>query len=169
MADIKDRIMDIIGEFQLSSLATLTTHGKPWTRYVMVRGNDDMTVRCATFVNERKVDQIKENQEVHITCGCTNPAQRGPYLQIAGRARMTTDEAERHALWHEMFSHVFEGPDDPKAHAGPIDALNQAIPNCRLVLGDTETKNHGALYHSCRRLLQLSWTASLVLLYSPSM
>ncbi|MFC1462887.1 pyridoxamine 5'-phosphate oxidase family protein, partial [Verrucomicrobiota bacterium] len=86
----------------------------PWTRYVMVRADDTMTVRCATFIHARKVEQIKANPEVHITCGCTNPAEQKPYLQIQGRAHMTTDEKERHALWTDMYSHVFEGPDDPK-------------------------------------------------------
>lgn len=114
MADLKERILDIIGQFQLSSLATITTDGKPWTRYVMVRADKSMTFRCATFVDARKVEQIKANPEVHITCGCTNPAERGPYLQVQGRAELTTDEKQRHGLWSDMFSHVFEGPDDPR-------------------------------------------------------
>jgi len=114
MAGIKERILEVVGRFQLSSLATITPDGKPWTRYVMVRGDDTMTMRCATFVSARKVEHIKANPEVHITCGCMNPAERQPYLQIQGRAELTTDEKERHDLWSDMFSHVFSGPDDAK-------------------------------------------------------
>ena len=48
--------------------------------------------------NSQKVQQIENDPEVHITCGVDNPMEMKPYLQIQGRARFTTDEAERHAL-----------------------------------------------------------------------
>jgi general stress protein 26 len=59
------------------------------------------------------VGQIEKNPEVHLTCGVIDPLKPDPYLQIQGRGRMTTDEAERHVFWNDMLSDIFEGPDDP--------------------------------------------------------
>jgi general stress protein 26 len=114
MSDLKGRILQVLGQPQLSSLATVTAEGKPWVRYVMVVSDNHMTVRFASFVGARKIEQIKRNPEVHLTCGVTNPTDMKPYLQIQGRARFTTEEKERHGFWNEMLRPIFDGPDDPK-------------------------------------------------------
>jgi general stress protein 26 len=108
------RILEILKELQLASLATVTEDGKPWTRYVIVLADEELTIRCATFVDARKVAQIKNNPEVHVTCGVTDPAVMAPYLQIAARARLATDQAERHGFWNPSLDPIFSGPDDPK-------------------------------------------------------
>ena len=113
MADLKERILQIITQPQLSGFATVTEEGKPWVRYVMTVGGDDMEIRFASFVGARKVRQIAANAEVHLNCGVTDPAKMAPYLQIQGRARFTTEEGERHGFWSDMLAPIFSGPDDP--------------------------------------------------------
>ncbi len=112
--DLKARILEVMKPFRLTSLATVTDEGNPWVRYVMTRGNDDMKLRTATFVNARKVAQINRNPEVHLTTGITNPMVVSPYLQIQGRAFLTKEEVERHAFWDDILAPIFSGPDDPK-------------------------------------------------------
>ena len=114
MSDLKERIYAILAQPQLAGLATVTEEGKPWVRYVMAVTSEDMTVRCATFIGARKVKQIEKNPEVHLTCGVTNPMEMVPYLQIQGRAALTTDKEARHGFWSEMLAPIFDGPDDPK-------------------------------------------------------
>jgi general stress protein 26 len=113
MAELKEKIFEAVQNPQLASLATITEEGKPWVRYVMVTGNRDMTLRCATFVTSRKVAQIRKNPEVHITCGVTDLQSMQPYLQIQGRAEILTDETERHGYWKEELTRYFSGKDDP--------------------------------------------------------
>ena len=113
MTELKDRILNELGHLQLASLATVTESGLPWTRYVMITGDDSLTIRCATFLGSRKVQQIQNNPEVHITCGITDPLEMKPYLQIQGRAEVITDEAERHALWNPSLESIFSDADDP--------------------------------------------------------
>ena len=113
MAELKQRILDILKTPQLSGLATITEDGKPWVRYVMAMASDDLTIRCATFVTARKVKQIENNPEVHLTCGVTDPMTMAPYLQIQGKAQLNTGKEARHAFWSEMLSPIFDGPDDP--------------------------------------------------------
>jgi len=112
MSSLKEQIAAIITPLQLSSLATLAG-GKPWVRYVMTTGGDDLSVRFATYAGARKVAQIAANPEVHVTLGVNDPAMMKPYLQIQGRARFSTEAAERHGFWSEMLANYFSGPDDP--------------------------------------------------------
>ena len=114
MSDLKQRILQITQQLQLASLATVTEEGKPWVRYVMAVSDEGLAMRCATFATARKVKQIEKNPEVHLTCGVTDPAVMKPYLQIQAKARLATDEAERHGFWNESLQGIFDGPDDPK-------------------------------------------------------
>ncbi len=113
MSDLKSRILQILQQPQLAGLATMTQDGKPWVRYVMTVASADMTIRCATFVNARKVKQITMNPEVHLTCGITDPQKMAPYLQIQGRATLNTSREARHGFWTDMLAPIFSGPDDP--------------------------------------------------------
>ena len=128
MSELKDKIYQILCKPQLAALATVTAEGKPWVRYVMVLADEDMTIRFATFVQSRKVGQIKANPEVHLTCGVTNPSEVIPYLQIQGKAVLKTDETTRHAFWHDMLKPIFDGPDDPKY--GVIEVVPSQIEYC---------------------------------------
>jgi general stress protein 26 len=113
MPELKERILEILQQPQLSGLATLTEDGKQWVRYVMTAATDDLTIRCATFASARKTRQVEKNPNVHITCGVTDPREMKPYLQIQGRASVTTDKDTRHAFWNETLAPIFSGPDDP--------------------------------------------------------
>jgi general stress protein 26 len=113
MSDVKERILEVLKRPQLACLATTTEDGKPWVRYVFIVGSDDLTVRCATFVNARKVAQIKKNSEVHFTCGITELTDTKPYLQVQCRAAFSTDQAEKAAFWNPGLESIFKGADDP--------------------------------------------------------
>ena len=113
MSDLKQRIYDIIRKPQLTSMATITEGGKPWVRYVISVGSEDLSIRFASFVNARKAGQIKHNPEVHLTCGVPDLEVMNPYLQIQGKARLTTEKVERQAFWNDKLQGIFKGPEDP--------------------------------------------------------
>lgn len=116
MPNLKERIMDVVkGGPKLSGFATINQDGKPWVRYVMAETSEDLTFRFTSFVNARKIEQIANNAESHLTCGISDPIDmRAPYLQVEGRASFTTDREERHAFWTDRLRVLFEGPDDPR-------------------------------------------------------
>jgi len=136
MPNLTERILDVVKAPCLAGLATTTTDGKPWVRYVMTEASDDLTFRCASFRNARKIAQIERNPEVHLTCGITDPTNMGPdmgpYLQIQGRAEFTTDREARHAFWNDRLSALFEGPDDPEY--GVVIVRAYRIEFCRVGL-----------------------------------
>lgn len=114
MSELNQRILDIIHKPQLASLASVTELNNPWVRYVVTVGDGNFILRCATLVDSRKVEQIKNNPNVHLTCGVSSFLAMQPYLQIQAKARVTTDKDERHNFWNDMIAPIFTGPDDPK-------------------------------------------------------
>jgi general stress protein 26 len=113
MSDLAQRIFTIIKEPHLAGFATITEDGKPWVRYVIPHASGDLTIRFSTFIGSRKVAQLKKNPEVHLTCGVTDLATAQTYLQIQGKAELSTDKAEREAFWNDYLTRYFKGPDDP--------------------------------------------------------
>ena len=113
MSDLKDKITDGLKKLQLANLATITADGVPWTRYVMISGDENLVLRSATLVSSRKAGQIRKNPEVHLTCGVLDPMEMKPYYQIQGTAEIITDETERYAFWNPSLEPIFDGPDDP--------------------------------------------------------
>jgi general stress protein 26 len=121
MTDLEEKIYGAIKSPQLMSLATVTEDGKPWVRYVMGFGSEDLAVQFVTSLRSRKVAQIKNNPEVHLVCGASVLEQTQPYLQISGRAEITTDEEERQRCWKDELKAYFSGPDDPNYCIGVVE------------------------------------------------
>ena len=113
MEDLQKRILAIINKPHLAAFATVTEGGKPWVRYVMPVASGDMTIRFSTFINSRKASQIRNNPEIHLVCGVTDPMNWENYMQIQGRAKVVTDQVEKDAFWNDEIKKIFKGPDDP--------------------------------------------------------
>ena len=113
MSEVKQKILAKIGKVTLSALATITEDGKPWVRYVTPRGDENLNLWLATFINSRKVAQIRKNPEVHLTVGVTEMEKPEPYLQVQGRAEILTDAETKKAAWGDHLKNIFSGPDDP--------------------------------------------------------
>ena len=64
MKTLEQNIYDVIKMPHLSNFATVTEDGKPWTRYVMAMGSEDLTIRFSSYRDARKVNHIKNNSEV---------------------------------------------------------------------------------------------------------
>lgn len=113
MNDLEKRIFSIINKPGLACLATITEDGKPWARYVIAVGFEDMTIRLATFLASKKVKHIAKNPNVHLVCGVPNAEYQDSYLQIQGSAIVTTDKLEKQSFWNNQLKNIFTGPDDP--------------------------------------------------------
>jgi len=113
MDKLEETILAAVKAPQLMALATVTEDGRPWVRYVMGFGTDDFSIRFVTSLQTRKVAHIRDNPEVHIACGAFSLEETEHYLQISGRAEVTTDETERNLCWNDHLKAYFSGPDDP--------------------------------------------------------
>ena len=113
MSDLKEKILEKMKEHTLASFATVSEDGKPWTRYVVVKADDQLNIWFATFKNSRKTLQVVKNPEVHLTLGITDPQTAVSWLQIQGRAELFEDAETRNAVWYDLLNSIFSGPDDP--------------------------------------------------------
>lgn len=110
---LKQKIASVINKNPLAGFATLTKSGMPWVRYVTISSDSDLTLRFASHIDARKIGQIKLNSDVHLTCGATDPKDTSRYIQIQGRAEVSTKRADRHKLWNSDLKKIFDGPNDP--------------------------------------------------------
>jgi general stress protein 26 len=111
--EIKGKILSKFTGPTLCALATVTEDGKPWVRYVTPFADEHLTLWMATFVHSRKVGQIRNNSEVHLTTGVASMEKAESYLQIQGRADILSDAATKKAVWTDHLKGIFSGPDDP--------------------------------------------------------
>ena len=102
-----------MNEHTLASFATITEDGKPWTRYVVVKADDQMNVWFATFKNSRKTHQIAINPQIHLVLGVTDPQTAVSWLQIQGQAEIIGDAETKNRVWYDLLGSIFSGPDDP--------------------------------------------------------
>ena len=114
MSDLKQRIFDASKELQLVNLATITEDSKPWVRYVMGKADEDLLFRFCTSKGTRKVAQIRKNPNVHICLGVSDLETAKNWLQVEGKAEVTTEKGERESFWFDELKNYFSGPDDPE-------------------------------------------------------
>jgi len=113
MSDLKQRIYEASKDMQLINVATITEEGKPWVRYVMGLADKDLIFRFCTHEESRKVGQIRNNPDVHISLGVSSLETAKNWVQVQGSAEVSTDKADRDAFWFDDLKNYFSGPDDP--------------------------------------------------------
>lgn len=113
-SELENKIRAVLASPQVAALATVTGEGKPWVRYVTLRIADDLSLRVVTGASTRKAAEIRACPYVHLTCGSLKPPDDSVYLQIAGRAELSSDPEEKKALWIDEYLRYFKGPDDPE-------------------------------------------------------
>jgi len=97
---------------KLASLATIKDK-KPWVRFV-VSYNDGLILYISTYASSRKVKEIENNPDVHVTIGGSLENLKAPYVQIAGCASIRNDVKIRRKCWHNYMKVYYSGPDDPE-------------------------------------------------------
>lgn len=110
---VKEIILNVIQGVHSASLATLK-EGKPWVRYVMCAPmGDALSLYCSTSLKSRKIAQLETNPDFHITMGWNEAEQKGPYLQISGKAVIHTDAETKKKCWVPAYEMFFGTPENP--------------------------------------------------------
>lgn len=113
MNDLKQRIFDAAKDFQLINFATITEDGRPWVRYVVGKADKDLVFRFCSHLGARKIAQVRKNPNVHISLGAKDLESANHWLQVEGKAEVSTDKADRDSFWFDDLKNYFSGPDDP--------------------------------------------------------
>ena len=110
--ELKNKIIKVIKEYPVGSIATIKD-GKPWVRYMAMQAESDLTLYTTVFVSSRKIGQIRENNNVHITFGVDNKNWERPYINVEATAEILTDLETKKKCWCDILSQFFKGPEDP--------------------------------------------------------
>lgn len=113
MADLKEKILAVLRQRRVASLATVTPDGAPWVRYVVPQVDDDLTLLVPTHARSRKVAHLRANPEVHLTTGVSNMETARHYVQVQGTAEVLDDADAKEAAWRPHLASYFKGADDP--------------------------------------------------------
>jgi general stress protein 26 len=79
----------------------------------MAKADKDLVFRFCSRLDTKKIRHIKNNPNVHISLGVTSLETARNWLQVEGKAEVSTDKTERHAFWFDELKDYFSGPDDP--------------------------------------------------------
>lgn len=113
MSEIREKILATMNDYTLASFVTVTAENLPWTRYVVVKADDQMNIWFATFKESRKVNQIARSPEVHLVLGVTDMSKAVSWIQVQGTAEILEDADSKKAVWYDMLEPMFNGPEDP--------------------------------------------------------
>jgi general stress protein 26 len=96
----------------LLALATVDSDGCPHVRYMKGVIDDQLIIRCPTFVGTGKMNHIRQCADVSLTCGDIDSRQPGSYFQITAKATISQASEDRKTAWTQRMEKWFSGPDD---------------------------------------------------------
>lgn len=107
---LEEQIEKVLDANQICSFATVEG-SKPKVRY-MALYHEGLTMYLATSRKTDKVDEVKDNPNVHILVGYDGKTS-SDILQIQATASISKDNALREKLWSDAMAQWFDGPHDP--------------------------------------------------------
>ncbi|MDD9266463.1 pyridoxamine 5'-phosphate oxidase family protein [Paenibacillus sp. GCM10023248] len=107
---LEEQIEKVLEANSICSFATVEG-SKPKVRY-MALFHEGLTIYLATNRKTDKVDEVRDNPNVHILVGFDGKAS-SDILQIQATAAISNDNALREKLWTDDMAKWFDGPHDP--------------------------------------------------------
>lgn len=101
----------ILNNQLIGTMATIEGD-KPHNRY-MTFYNDNFTLYTVTSKNTHKVEELSKNPYTHILIGYDGKGFGDAYLEIEGKAEVSSDEGMKEKVWNKVLRFWFDGPDDP--------------------------------------------------------
>lgn len=109
--NVQNEIRKILTEHRIGALSTMKGD-QPYSRLMIFRYENDLLYTISSR-KTGKVQDILENEKVHILLGIANGCFGKPYLEITATATIHDDKEMRDHFWHENFRKYLSGPDDP--------------------------------------------------------
>lgn len=101
----------ILKDNLIGTMATIEGN-KPHSRY-MTFYNDHFTLYTVTKKDTHKVEELSKNPYTHILIGYDGKGFGDSYLEIEGKAEVSSDEGMKEKVWNKALRFWFDGPDDP--------------------------------------------------------
>ncbi|WP_077624076.1 pyridoxamine 5'-phosphate oxidase family protein [Sediminibacillus massiliensis] len=108
---IRKTAEDILDSNLIGTLSTVK-NDKPFSRY-MTFFNDNLTLYSATDKDTHKIEDIDQNNNVHILIGYKGEGLDDSYLEIEGKASIEESAEIKGKIWNDKLDPWFDGPEDP--------------------------------------------------------
>lgn len=100
----------ILEDNMVGTMATIKGD-KPHSRY-MTFFNDNFTLYTVTSDDTNKVEELSKNPYTHILIGYDGKGLGDEFLEIEGRAEISSDDSMREKVWNDVLKGWFTGPHD---------------------------------------------------------
>lgn len=109
--ELKEKILSILQNQQTGVLATVRDH-KPHSCFMMFF-HQDLTLYVATDHLSRKVDDIKENNNVHVLIGNNGKSWGEEFIEVEADAYLEDSAQLKKQFWNDSLNKWLDGPEDP--------------------------------------------------------
>jgi general stress protein 26 len=108
---INEEVIRILSEHKVGTLSTMKGD-QPFSRYMIFR-NEGFTLYTISSKATEKVQDILENNKVHILLGFEGGGYGKPYIDMTAEATIHDEKELKDKFWHDNFRKYLSGPDDP--------------------------------------------------------
>ncbi|MCA0989356.1 pyridoxamine 5'-phosphate oxidase family protein [Guptibacillus algicola] len=109
--EVKNKVLEILESDYVGTLSTIKDN-KPHSRF-MTFFHEDLTLMTPTSRETHKVEDIKENHNVHVLLGYDGKGWNDRYIEVQGTVEIDDSKETKEKLWGDMLSKWFESPEDP--------------------------------------------------------
>lgn len=110
--ELKNKILTILSNHKIGTLATIQD-SRPYSRFMMFF-HEDLVLYTATNKDTHKVDEIKQNPNVHVLLGYEGTGWNDSYVEIEATASISDNQELKSKYWNNCLTEWLSSPDDPE-------------------------------------------------------
>lgn len=108
---LKEKILGVMEGPHVAAVATIDA-GNPAVRFMVLSGQDDLTLICGTGKASRKVGQLQKDQNTAISIW-SGKEFTDPYVVIQAKGEVHEDLETKRKFWNPMFENYFKSVENP--------------------------------------------------------
>ncbi|WP_078408416.1 pyridoxamine 5'-phosphate oxidase family protein [Priestia abyssalis] len=109
--ELKNKVLTILSNHKIGTLATIQDN-RPYSRF-MIFFHEDLVLYTATNKDTHKVDEIKQNPNVHVLLGYEGKGWNDSYVEIEATAAISDNQELKNKYWNDYLTEWLSSPDDP--------------------------------------------------------
>jgi general stress protein 26 len=108
--ELKNKVLTILHDHKVGTLATIQ-NDRPYSRFMMFF-HEDLVLYTATNKDTHKVDEIKQNPNVHVLLGYEGKGWNDSYLEVEATASISDNKELKEKFWNDHLKEWMNSPDD---------------------------------------------------------
>ncbi|MFD3448169.1 pyridoxamine 5'-phosphate oxidase family protein [Microbacteriaceae bacterium 4G12] len=109
--ELKQKILSMLQNNKTGVLATIRNN-KPHSCF-MVFFHEELTLYVATDRQSKKLEDISQNNHVHVLLGRDGKTWDEEFIEVEGTASVEEDADLKNKFWNNILKRWLHGPEDP--------------------------------------------------------